>query len=165
MVIGCDNQGVIDQMQHHRPYIPCLVKHADLLWAILNLRRQCPIHLSFLYVAGHQDDLMRFEDLPLLAQLNVQADSLAKQALHILGSQRAPPLFSHLPGLPWALSIDLQPISSNPHLAILDHMSRRSALLYWISKGHLTTQSAERVDWPLLTSALCPCSPKPFACG
>ncbi len=76
-------------------------------------------------MARHQDELTHFEDLPLLAQLNIQVDYMAKQALHILGAQLALPLFSPLPGLLWALSIKSILVASNPHLEILNHVSHQ----------------------------------------
>jgi len=117
LVIGCDNQGVLHHVLHLHPYTPSLLKHANIIRAIANLCRKCPVHLSFEYVAGHQDDLMHFEDLPLLAQLNIQADSLAKQALHCLGSQLAAPLFLHLPSLPWALLVGSVLVASHVQLS------------------------------------------------
>jgi len=48
----------------------------------MTLRSRSQIHLSFVYVPGHQDTLSWLEDLPLLAQMNVWADSLAKKELH-----------------------------------------------------------------------------------
>jgi len=99
ITIGCNNKGVIQLVQCSWSYVPCSQKHADLLQAICLARKQCLVSLRFQYVAGHQDDLMRFEDLPLLAQLNVQADSMAKQALHVLVAQGAP-LSSILSSIP-----------------------------------------------------------------
>jgi len=159
IAIGCNNKGVIYQMHHPRPYVPCLYKHVDLLWAIFGLLWQCPIKFSFCYVAGHQDDFTRFDDLPLLAQLNVQANTLAKQALQVLGHQATPLLILPPPGLQWELLIQSLPISSYPHAAILDHLSSKSAISHWISKGQLLPQAAALVDWTLLEFALKPCPP------
>jgi len=57
---------------------------------------------------------MHFENLPLLAQLNIQADIMAKQALQILGSQVAPLLLLPLLGMPWLLTINLVPVATKP---------------------------------------------------
>ncbi len=156
VTIGCDNKGVLSLMHRPRTYISGSSKHQDLLWAIIHTRRLCPLSLSFQYVAGHQDELSRFEDLPLLAQLNVQADSLAKQALHILGSQHASPVLSTLPNVGWMLLIKDVPISADPRPALLDHLSFRAAIPYWIKRGHFSAHSASLVDWSLLNDALSP---------
>ena len=105
-------------------------------------------------MAGHQDELTLIEDLPLLAQLNVQVDLMAKQALHIFGEQGSPPMLSPLPGVLWALSICNLPVSTNPWDEILSHLSAQMAIPYWISKGQLTPPSAKLVDWPILVHAL-----------
>jgi len=78
VTIGCDNKGAIYQVANNYSYIPCSTKHADLICAIHNLKRRCPISLSFKYVAGHQDELARLDELPPLARLNVTADNLAR---------------------------------------------------------------------------------------
>jgi len=144
--IGCNNKGVLSLVQWPRAYVSCSLKHHDLLRAIVNTRCSCPLSLSFHYIAGHQDDLARFEDLPLLAQLNVQADSLAKQALHILGTQQTPPILTPLPSTGWTLSIKDLLVSSDPQPLLLDHLSYRSAIPYWIKRGQLTDYSASLID-------------------
>ncbi len=154
LTIGCDNQGVISQALHRPSYIPGASKHADLVRAIHDTICHCPIQLSFQYVAGHQDDLTHYADLPPLAQLNVQADSMAKQALHILGHQQAPPLLAPLPGVAWTLVIAGLPVPLDPHPVIIDHLSHQCALDYWIHKGSFSVASSQLVDWPLLGSAL-----------
>jgi len=89
--IGCDNkEGVLHHVHFPSQYVPCAVKHVDLVRAIHMALHQCPLQLSFQYVAGHQDDLTCFEDLSPLAQLNVQADLMAKQALYVLGTNNNP---------------------------------------------------------------------------
>jgi len=146
-------------MLHPRPYVPCLYKHADLLWAIFGLLQQCPITFSFCYIAGHQDDFTQFKDLPLLAQLNIQVDTLAKQALQVLGHQATPPLLLPLLGLHWELLIKSLPVSSYPCTTILDHLSFNLGISHWIRKGQLSSQMAALVNWSLLEFALKPCSP------
>jgi len=154
LVIGCDNKGVLWQVQRTFSYVPCATKHSDLIRAIHQVKRSCPLHLSFRYVPGHQDAFLRFEDLPLLAQLNVQADLMAKQALHLLGQQQTAPLILPIPGLAWSLQIDTLPISGDPRLPLLAHLSRRSAMEYWTRKSGLPLTSLSLVDWALLGSAL-----------
>jgi len=130
VLIGCDNQGVLHHVRCPPLYVPCVVKHADLVRAILNTQCSCPIQLEFQYVAGHQDEFTCFEDLPPLAQLNVQADHMAKQALHVLGNNNNPALLSALPGVTWHLLIQDRPILSEPCPDILNHLSAQSAIPY-----------------------------------
>jgi len=159
ITISCDNKGVLSFIQCQHPYVSCSHKHHDLLHAIQNTRCSCPLSLSFQYITSHQDDLFRFEDLLLLAQLNVQADSLTKQALHILGAQQAPPVLSPLPNAGWTLLLNDQPVLMDPQPLLLDHLSSCSAVPYWICKSLLTDHLATLVDWPLLNAALSPHPP------
>jgi len=78
VLIGCDNKSVIFQAQAFYEYVPCHTLHADLIRAITSLRLRSTLKLRFIYVPGHQDALVRFEDLPPHQRLNVWADSLAK---------------------------------------------------------------------------------------
>jgi len=154
VTISCNNKGILSLVQQPRAYISCSLKHHDLLQAIMNTHCSCPLSLSFHYVASHQDDLIQFEDLPLLAQLNVQADSLEKQALHILGTQQALPILTPLPNAGWTLSIKDLLVSSDPWPLLLNHLSYWLAIPYWIKQGQLTDYSASLIDWPLLDAAL-----------
>jgi len=131
-LIGCDNKGVICQLGRSPSYVPGSSKHADLIRAIRATRDACPLTLQFRYIAGHQDNFSRLEDLPLPAQLNVQADTMAKQALHLLGSKNASPVFSPLSGVRWTLAISGSPVSSDPRPPLLYHLSSRSAIPYWV---------------------------------
>ncbi len=154
LTIGCDNQGVISQVLHRTPYIPGASKHTDLICTIHHAIQHCPIPLLFQYAAGHQDDFIHYDDLSPLAQLNVQANSMAKQALHILGHQHAPLLLDFLPGVAWSLVIAGQLVPLDPHPVIIDHLSCQCALAYWIHKGQFSITSLLQTDWPLLGSAL-----------
>jgi len=132
ITIGCDNKGVIQLVQCSWSYIPCSQNHADLLWAIHLACKWCSVSLRFQYVAGHQDNLMRFDDLPLLAQLNIQADSMAKQALHVLVAQGAP-LSSILSLIP------LGPSQSKTFQSHLIHIRRY--YIIWAPTQHYPTGS------------------------
>jgi len=69
----------------------------------------CSIQFTFCYVVGHQDNLM-FEDLPLIIHLNVQADTMAKQAIHILVGNDTVPILLPLPGKQWAFLANSIPV-------------------------------------------------------
>jgi len=58
ITIGCDNKGVLHHAHHPSTNIPCVFKHADLIQAVHALQQQCPVHLAFQYVVGHQEDFV-----------------------------------------------------------------------------------------------------------
>jgi len=155
VTIGCDNKGVISQMTKQYHYVPCSVKHTDIIRAILSIRQQCPISLSFHYVAGHQDEFSRPEELPPLARLNITADSLARQELHRLGQSQAPPMpFFTIVGEAWYLALAQGRISSNPSGPLLEHLSARQALPYWQHKHNLSNETLSDISWDILGQAL-----------
>ncbi len=64
--------------------------------------------MTYHYVKAHQDDVHTFEDLPLIQQLNVMCDLLAKQAVQASVEQTTPriPQLQLLPGEQAALVVD-----------------------------------------------------------
>jgi len=90
VTVACDNKGAIYQLNNTYPYVPCSIKHADLIRVLHHSHQLCPVMLSFEYIPGHQDELSQLEDLLPLEKLNVMADSLARQELHQLGHLQAP---------------------------------------------------------------------------
>ncbi len=118
----------------------------------------CPIHLSFHYVASHKDDLMQFEDLPLMVQLNVSSgDHGQTSSSHIWKPECCPNISSSSRQTVGPISV----VNSHlvkPQLHILDQLSQLSAIPYWIQKGQLSFQLASIINWNLLGLALNSCS-------
>jgi len=149
LMISCDNQGVLSQAQHFHKHIPFASAYVDFLWLLE------ADHRSIVYVPGHQDTLSWLEDLPLLAQMNVWADSLAKKELHQIAT-----LLGHHPvsdkpqGEWWYAKVPLGEITSDPHLVVLDHLGQWEALWYWSHKQQLNAQSFGMVHWETLEKTI-----------
>jgi len=77
LLLGCDNQGALYQVKHIHWYVLSTTKYAELICTIHALCQCCPITITFQCVAGHQDDLTWWDDLPVWACLNVQANAMA----------------------------------------------------------------------------------------
>jgi len=155
ITIGCDNKGALQQVQRFNEYIPCSTLHADLVHAINNLQIRSLIDIKFVYVPGHQDVFLQFEDLYPLACLNVWADHLAKQELYHLATlpiYPKPP--DSLTGESWFTSVDNQKITSDPRPPILDTLGQQQALCYWELRGQLSSDSFYMVQWVHLKKAL-----------
>jgi len=151
ITIGCDNQGALSQAQHFQEHVPCATAHADIIRAITSLRMRSRIHLSFVYVPGHQDALSRLEDLPPMAQMNVWADSLAKKELHRIATlPQRPTTTDSLQGERWYAMIPSGKITADPHTAVIDLLGQREALRYWSHKQQLDAQSFDLVHWATL---------------
>jgi hypothetical protein len=92
ITIGCDNLAGV-----HRSHADWLklnqnTKHADLIRAIRRLKDSLPITVRFVHIDGHQDRTTALQELPRLAQLNIEMDSRAKDRLRALIASSAPPL-------------------------------------------------------------------------
>jgi hypothetical protein len=81
VIIGCDNLGVISHAQHPPGSLPEKQPQADVVRALRAILSKTHIPFRYEHVYGHQDENTRFEQLPLLNQLNVLVDSYAKDAL------------------------------------------------------------------------------------
>ena len=81
--IGCDNKVSLEKFETKDRRIRPVVKHSDVIRAIQFFRHNIPtaIRLTFVHVRGHQDKTVHFRDLPRIAQLNVQMDTMAKKFL------------------------------------------------------------------------------------
>ena len=83
VLIGCDNIVALNKSSDQDRRVRSPVMHGDIIRAIQHYRHKLPdgIALTFEHVRGHQDRVTAYEDLPRIAQLNVQMDSKAKSFL------------------------------------------------------------------------------------
>ena len=98
-VIGTDSQSMLDRLfqpeAHQQPQgtsrklaaLDVLDPEWDLLVEIQTTLQQLP-YVKLQYVKGHQDDRKAYSRLPLLAQLNVDADKRASMYQRLHGAQR-----------------------------------------------------------------------------
>ena len=85
--MGCDNKGAIDKTAS--PYLnldDMTAAEGDLIKVITETLPDFP-NITLKHVRGHQDRGTSYENLPLEAQLNVDCDKAAKQAM---GEQSMP---------------------------------------------------------------------------
>ena len=80
----CDNKGLISKLKKLRKYTthyPNSTMDAD--WdALHEITLNCPTNLHLRHIKGHQDQTCEYDELPLQAQLNCDADALATQYLN-----------------------------------------------------------------------------------
>jgi hypothetical protein len=98
ITIGCDGQGAIQTIQAYSKFTSSY-KHFDLISSIHTSIAISKIKWKFCHIKGHQDDLLDYEELNRLEQLNIATDLMAKEKLSIMTSaplwERHRPL--HLP--------------------------------------------------------------------
>ena len=90
--IYSDCLGALDKVMNLPPsHIPSSLAHSDVLKNILVNCSNLTFDRLYSHVKAHQDDTVAYHDLTRPAQLNVNMDSYAKQALWDLQPTRLPP--------------------------------------------------------------------------
>jgi hypothetical protein len=81
VMIYCDNLGVVTHGNNFVRSLPEKQVHLDLLSALRRNISTLPMRIIYQHVKAHMDDHILFQELPLPQQLNVIADTMAKEAL------------------------------------------------------------------------------------
>ena len=81
-VLASDNTGLLDRVGEQakiRYTVPnrTFQPDFDVVEAIVQAMTEANLCMTFEHVKGHQDDSVSYDDLPLLAQMNVEADRYA----------------------------------------------------------------------------------------
>ena len=87
LTVTYDNEGLKKKLTYFNSYRLAPTKSVldsewDVVFSIHSLRDKFPLAPQFTWVKGHTDNMIAFKDLPLLNQLNVEADTLATHELH-----------------------------------------------------------------------------------
>ena len=140
-VLATDNTGLIDRVmaQNQITYpVPNAVFKPDwdVVQGIVETLRQTEVSATYVHVKGHQDSKTPYEELSLLAQLNVDADQYAGEYRTQYGMHR--PVIPLSPTRPVALDIDGKTI----------HRGFRQAIRDAIHGPHLLEEMQLRYDWP-----------------
>jgi hypothetical protein len=152
-----DNQGlltrVMTEMQYETPF-PNITLLLD--WDITNKISQSlrNLHSSTIltHVKGHQDDHRQYCDLPLDAQLNVDADTEAGYYQCMYPAKR--PLVLQLPSNGVQLHISGNVICSKVKRSIREAFSVPPYLQYIEKRFHWTRAISDTVDWQTYTQAI-----------
>jgi len=145
-LVACDNSMVITLCKYQGSSPPPNTSHLDLVWEIGSLHNASPLSLMFCHVQGHQDDLVVVTCLEPLAQLNVDADMLAKAHLqHLLhqGHMTTPlPLARET----WSCWLGPTKVIHDPQRSLPYHLGIQSAKAYLIQKQQFFPASFDLVD-------------------
>ena len=97
VTLFCDNLGVIHHAQHPWRSLPEKQAQSDVLSVFVHNLQKTKIKWEYNHVYGHLDDYSSFDTLTLPQQLNVIADSLAKEAIRdaLQTNQYCQPLYPH----------------------------------------------------------------------
>jgi hypothetical protein len=150
MTIWCDNLALVNNIakiqRSRRPTFPneTLRPSWDILQSICQHITINPT-LQLQHVKGHQDATTEFDDLPLPAKLNVEADKLAtsfhQTSIH---ADVQGPL---IPGTGCQLLIDDKAITSHQRRKIRQRRGQKYLLRYIIKRHHLSADAVTQIDW------------------
>ena len=77
----CDNKGIVICATNCRFPLKEKQIQSDMISLIKQYIRDLPVPVEYTHVFGHLDDILRWDQLTHIEQLNVLMDSLAKLAL------------------------------------------------------------------------------------
>jgi hypothetical protein len=133
----------IQSLPHSR--IPPNWKHADILKTIATTTQPLAFTRSFHHVKAHQDDSIKWADLPKPAQLNCECDTLAKQS--ILSHTDDLGYHPLLPLEPISLIVGQEKITSDSEHMLRYAAQQRLAKEIFSNLNILTNQQFEEVAW------------------
>jgi hypothetical protein len=152
--IGCDNMAALFRGTDVSSNLSCKTKHADLLASCKRILNHNDIKLCPIHIYGHQDDLVNYDSLPPLAQMNIRMDHFAKQA-RILYSTEIAMLRNYTP-LPSSFHlprVDNIPIYDQVKENLYHHIAHQNLVTYWIHQHKFTTDQQSVIHWRALHRA------------
>ena len=147
--IICDNQGLLTRVEQATTWkymTPNVTLRAerDLESVILDGYTKLGIPFTFLHVKSHQDEDGPVSDLTLEAQLNVQADSLATEALKDAPTYRAVALF---PTAICQLIVGGASVTRKIPQAIRFQAGFQNIRTYLLERNRWSPATFEEIDW------------------
>ena len=152
VTLGCDNETGVDLSNRVLPTVQWQTRHVDLIRGIQCLQYVLSniygVEVTFQHVAGHQDDILHYNALPRLAQLNIDCDIAAKEALLSLVQNPHPVVEHPIFGEGWACYIPGHgKITKTPEVPLRQHILGRQLMSFQIDKGRFTKAGVARTDW------------------
>jgi hypothetical protein len=146
----CDNQGLLNKLIYMRSYqsaiyATCLHSEWDIVSSVHRLHSRFPSLPELIHVKGHQDDDTPADFLELPGQLNVEADALATQALHGLGSPK--PYIPFDPSTEVLLTIDGRTVTRQLSASIHAQHHLAPIRKYYKQRFHWTQTTFESINW------------------
>jgi hypothetical protein len=136
----CDGEGTINILNNRHAIIKNNRKHYDMIQALTSAIERSPIQWSFEHLRGHQDQYISYSQLDRWAQLNVQADTIAKQEVtRILNQGSREGNSAPIPYNPcrifWRAGNSLEPISSHLSETLRNRIQSHKITKYWEKNG------------------------------
>ena len=152
--IGCDGKGALDAIINKYEIVKSSRKHFDIISSIHRLIDFLPINWTFRHIKAHQDDIKSYDELTRWEQLNVEADTLAKEHMKEMISEdnwmneRPTLLPMETCIITWTDSQGRSHrISSNLTKVLNDKLGCTQLREYWKKKGKFTPYTERMIDW------------------
>jgi len=115
---------------------------------------QSPLTLTGRWVEGHQDDLLRFEEINRWSQLNVECDRLAKAYWNSCTTSNSWIPNRGFANEGWSVWIDRKKLTRIDKHALYDHVFSRRTKAYWSQKNNLMPELITTINWDAYQHAL-----------
>jgi hypothetical protein len=152
----CDGEGTIKILQWLHGIIKNNRKHFDIILGLQQAIELSPIKWKFVHLKGHQDKYISYSQLDRWAQLNVIADTIAKQEItRILNNGERQgdvlPIPHNQCRIYWkAPDNHLTPIGSQLSETLTDIIQTRKIKAYWEDKRQIGPEASKAIDWTVL---------------
>jgi hypothetical protein len=152
----CDGEGTINIVQHFHKVTKNSRKHFDIILALKSAIEISPIQWEFRHLKGHQDRHVSYSQLDRWAQLNVLADTIAKNEItRVLneGGRRGNdlPIPYNQCRIFWKDTQGTnEPICSHLSNTLTDLIQSETIKNYWEKKKQLGPEASRNTDWVAL---------------
>ena len=145
-----DNQSVItriNQSMHQRITFPNqrLLPEQDVIDEIVSTLRMLPTSITVAWVKGHQDAIQNYDQLPLAAQMNCEADNLATSFAN--NCDYHSPTVIPLPHTPAALHLNGTSITGHIKFRVREAASIPILHRYLCQKFQWDEEVIHLIDW------------------
>ena len=148
-IIACDGLGALRKSNNkHKDGVNPKHLHCDLLTPTQALLDKSPLCMTPTNVKGHQDDQQMYEELNILAQINVDMDHAAK----VLDTEiknsglRFDNGAVHPKGF-MTVSFENTIVHQDIYSGLYGALADRAIKNHWIEKGRFTEATIEKIDW------------------
>ena len=154
ILIGCDGLGALKKIQ--TTTTPLSTKHFDYVSSLQMIIKEIPLSIQFIHVKGHQDASIDMEQLSVVEQMNVLADTLAKQANSRLTHDNRTanlPLFKELGPLFLSNGITQTKLTSQLQHSLYSELTKYPTRSYWQKKMTIPSSYSPTIAWDAISSA------------
>ena len=155
---ACDNLELVRREHRHTTYSDpypntTLTPEFDVTEQIFLIHRQFNIEAQFSHVKGHQDASTAYQDLPLIAQRNVDADSLATRGINLYPDPQSPIRVPMLPSCSAILNLNGDDITRNYRHALIKTATEPPYMRKLQTKFEWSDSVIQQIAWQCLTLA------------